>query len=317
MRDEAMNPEKIRVSYGTALVLGLKQGGQDAPPTTAYLLWDTGCHGACSFCPRANGNLESQRLSRITWPEFPTSIVIEALGKEPRAFERICMQTGWNPDTEDALIYIARHFISLKFTLSVTVHPSQTVLAARLLDLGVDHVGIGLDAAGSDTYERHKKRSHAADYPHLLNLCRTYPGRVEIHLIAGLGDSEETFIRRMDELMTAGGDIALFSFTPTNGTGCPPSISSYRRIQAWRWLRRRNSVTIGQTAFRNGQLADFGMPDRALEDLLSDGLAFRTSGCGACNRPYYNERPGGIMFNYPRPLTKPEIARAISEVFSA
>jgi len=308
-------PDSIRVSYGTALVLGLKNGTQDAPPTTAYLLWDSGCHGACSFCPRANGNLESQRLSRITWPEFSTSVVIEALDRQPRPFERVCMQTGWNPDTEGALIYIAQHFIDLKFILSVTIHPSQTNLASRLLELGIDHVGIGLDAAGSDTYELHKKRSHAADYPHLLDLCRAYPGRVEIHLIAGLGDSEETFLRRMDELMAAGGDIALFSLTPTNGTGCPPSISSYRRIQAWRWLRRNKFVSLDQAVFKNGRLADFGIPAHLLKELLSDGLAFRTSGCGACNRPYYNERPGGVMYNYPRSLTREETDKAISEMY--
>ncbi|HOT26716.1 MAG TPA: radical SAM protein [Candidatus Ozemobacteraceae bacterium] len=311
-----MNPEKIRVSYGTALVLGLKRGTQDAPPTTAYLLWDTGCHGACSFCPRANGNLETQRLSRIVWPEFPTETVIDALSREPRPFGRVCMQTGWNPDTEESLIDISKYFIDRHFTLSVTIHPSQTALAARLLGQGVDHVGIGLDAAGADTYQQHKKRRHDADYPAVLDLCRAWPGRVEVHLIAGLGDSEETFIRRMDALMDAGGDIALFAFTPTNGSGSPPPPSSYRRLQAWRWLRRNGSVTIDRAVFRDGLLVDFGLPPHALRRLLSDGLAFRTSGCGACNRPYYNERPGGVMYNYPRPLTAEESDIAISEALS-
>ncbi len=308
-----MNPDKIRVSYGTALVLGLKTGTQDAPPTTAYLLWDTGCRGACSFCPRANGNAESERLSRVIWPEFQTETVIEALSRLPRPFERVCMQTGWNPDTEDSLIDISRYFIDRGFVLSVTVHPSQTGLAARLLELGVDHVGIGLDAAGSDTYFRHKKRRHETDYPAVLDLCRSWPGRVEIHLIAGLGDTEEEFIRRMDALMSAGGDIALFAFTPMHGTGNPPPLQSYRRIQAWRWLRRGGSVSLDMAMFREGLLADFGLPVPSLRSLLSDGLAFTTSGCGACNRPYYNERPGGVMYNYPRPLTREEAERAISD----
>ena len=37
-----------------------------------------------------------------------------------------------------------------------------------------------------------------------------------------------------------------------------------------------------------------------------NGQAFQTSGCPGCNRPYYNERPGRTMFNYPRPLTPEE-----------
>ncbi|MCW3977503.1 MAG: radical SAM protein, partial [Candidatus Bathyarchaeota archaeon] len=37
-----------------------------------------------------------------------------------------------------------------------------------------------------------------------------------------------------------------------------------------------------------------------------------TSGCPGCNRPYYNERPGGPLYNYPRqPL--PDEIRAIKE----
>ncbi|HEY9069642.1 MAG TPA: radical SAM protein [Candidatus Ozemobacteraceae bacterium] len=309
-----MNPASIRVSYGTALVLGLKHGAQDTPPTTAYLLWDTGCHGACSFCPRANGHLESQRLSRVIWPEFPTASVVEALSRAPRPFSRICLQTGWNPDTENDLIDIAEYFITREFVLSVTIHPSQTALAARLLGIGVDHVGIGLDAAGSDTYEAHKRRAHSEDYPRLLELCRTFPGRVEVHLIFGLGDTEEAFIRRMDEVMATGGDIALFAFTPTGGTGHAPALPAYRRIQAWRWLRRAGSVTLDRCVFQNGRLADFGVPMEKLEQLLADGSAFRTSGCGACNRPYYNERPGGTLFNYPRPLTSREIATALADL---
>jgi biotin synthase-related radical SAM superfamily protein len=45
-----------------------------------------------------------------------------------------------------------------------------------------------------------------------------------------------------------------------------------------------------------------------------DGEAFCTAGCPGCNRPFYNERPGGPMYNYPRPLTPAEVEAACSEV---
>ena len=39
------------------------------------------------------------------------------------------------------------------------------------------------------------------------------------------------------------------------------------------------------------------------EDLLREtvktGIPFMTSGCPGCNRPYYNERPSGPLYNYP------------------
>jgi biotin synthase-related radical SAM superfamily protein len=48
--------------------------------------------------------------------------------------------------------------------------------------------------------------------------------------------------------------------------------------------------------------------------LPATGEAFRTSGCPDCNRPFYNEHPGGPLYNYPRPLTAEEAARAIQEM---
>jgi biotin synthase len=48
--------------------------------------------------------------------------------------------------------------------------------------------------------------------------------------------------------------------------------------------------------------------------LPATGEPFQTSGCPDCNRPYYNERPGGVMYNYPRPLVAAEALRAIEEM---
>jgi biotin synthase-related radical SAM superfamily protein len=36
-------------------------------------------------------------------------------------------------------------------------------------------------------------------------------------------------------------------------------------------------------------------------------LPFLTSGCADCNRPFYNEKPSGPIYNYPRKLTTQEI----------
>jgi biotin synthase len=54
-----------------------------------------------------------------------------------------------------------------------------------------------------------------------------------------------------------------------------------------------------------------------LNDILQDGAAFQTSGCQGCNRPYYNERPGGVMYNYARPLSPEEAQAAIAELFAS
>jgi biotin synthase len=50
-----------------------------------------------------------------------------------------------------------------------------------------------------------------------------------------------------------------------------------------------------------------------LREALSSGVAFQVTGCKGCNRPFYNERPRGPMYNYPRRLTEEEVLRAIEE----
>ena len=70
------SPNAVRVSTGTAIVLGLAQGKLDAEPTTAYLMtYKQGkCTANCGFCPQARGSKSSaEMLSRVTWPTFPTS----------------------------------------------------------------------------------------------------------------------------------------------------------------------------------------------------------------------------------------------------
>ncbi len=163
---------KIRVSYGTAIVLGMLKARQDVAPTTAYLLFDQGCIGQCSFCSRANGNERSKKLSRIIWPEFELEQVITRLTAHPLPFARICLQTGYNPKSENELKTLAERFINTGIATSVALSPSQTQLAGELLDIGLDHVGIGLDAASPNTYAEHKKKNWQNDWPAICELLK-------------------------------------------------------------------------------------------------------------------------------------------------
>ena len=49
-----------------------------------------------------------------------------------------------------------------------------------------------------------------------------------------------------------------------------------------------------------------------LRALIADGRPFQTPGCPGCNRPYYNERPGGPMYNYPHPLSAGKAATEVA-----
>ena len=113
--------------------------------------------------------------------------------------------------------------------------------------------------------------------------------------------------------------IGLFAFTPVAGTlwenQPPPPLRSYRRIQAARQLLALGACRVEGFRFSAaGQILSYEIHLTQLQELLADGRAFQTAGCPGCNRPYYNERPGKAMYNYPRPLRPAEIEAAISAV---
>lgn len=304
--------EKIRISYGTGIVLGLIKARQDVAPTTAYLLWDKGCIGSCSFCPRANGNQREERLSRIIWPEYSFKQILELLTSQPKPFERVCLQTGFNPDKTGQLKVLAQTLVKNGLTTSVTLSPSQTDLALELLDYGIDHIGIGLDGASENTYSLHKRKNWHEDWPKLLQLISKAKEKIEVHLIYGLGDSEEAFCKTISAIIDAGGRISLFALTPVNG-GNPPDLSEYRRIQIFRYLYENSRINLDQCNFNGEKLVAIKTGKQPAIEMLDSGACFRTSGCGNCNRPYYNEKPGQKFFNFPRSLTAEEFSLALDE----
>jgi len=68
-------PEQIRVSLGSAIVLGLADAKLDAAPTTAYLMThrQEKCTANCGFCPQARtSRTRADMLSRVSWPAYRT-----------------------------------------------------------------------------------------------------------------------------------------------------------------------------------------------------------------------------------------------------
>jgi biotin synthase len=57
------------------------------------------------------------------------------------------------------------------------------------------------------------------------------------------------------------------------------------------------------------EIINYGLAKEPLSKIIESGLPFQTSGCPDCNRPYYNEKPSGPIYNYPRKLTEQEIEK--------
>jgi biotin synthase-related radical SAM superfamily protein len=204
--------------------------------------------------------------------------------------------------------------------VDAAILPHNVGQVEALLNAGVEHIGFGLDAACERIFQQVKRSDWGRSIKLVEEAARCFPGHVAVHLIVGLGETEQEMAEMIQRMHDLGVIVGLFAFTPVRGTAMqdqpPPPLDTYRRMQVARHLVSHDLAALGDFSFSaEGRLVSFGRPD--LAELLADGLAFQTSGCPDCNRPFYNEGPGGPLYNYPRPLTPAEVLRAIAELTRA
>ncbi|MGC9468915.1 MAG: radical SAM protein [Anaerolineae bacterium] len=309
---------KIRVSLGSAVVLGLRSARMEARPTTLYAMLGESCVGACRFCAQArDSNADPKFLSRIAWPEFALEQVIERLPSAAE-FRRVCLQSLRSPGIEQTLINVTKAIHrAVALPISVCMNPTDPGWLRKLQAAGVDRVGVGLDCATEANFNRVKPGFHWARYHQFLDEVVSVFGTGSVHLIVGLGDSDEEIVRKIQDARDRHCYVALFAFTPVRGAQLdlpPPEIGRYRAIQLARFLITMGRASYSDMTFSEGRLVSLGIPDDALARILATGTPFRTSGCPDCNRPLYNERPGGPTYNFAAPLTEQEQAEARAEL---
>ena len=294
----------VRASLGSLAVLGLTKLRMAAAPRTLYLLQysRSGCAASCAFCPQSRVSKSDKRLlSRIPWPPVELKRIAESLSSKPRLLSRVCVQTVVKEGFEEELLEIVEILKSAgsDIPLSVATTPVEKELLRELKNLGVERLGVGLDAASPRVLESVGKPHSWSEYLDFVRGALEVfgRGRVHVHLIFGLGESELEFVETMARLYEMGSEVALFAFTPVKGTPMesvpPPDLESYRKIQLVRYLLSRG---IGPREFLRVKgtriyLRRGPWLERALE-------AFLTSGCPGCNRPFYNETPR-VLYNYP------------------
>ena len=160
----------IRVSIGTAGVLGLRKVKMQAYPTTAYLMTysDKKCTANCAFCTQARESKASANyLSRVLWPSYPIEDVTEKLKKiTPKIIKRICFQTINIPELRDGLIKEIKILrdARIKAPISVAIHPVSDDFFNELKAVGVDTVGISIDAATPEIFDKIKGKGTGSPY---------------------------------------------------------------------------------------------------------------------------------------------------------
>lgn len=319
-------PKRVRVSLGSAMVMGLLKGKLDAEPTTAYLMTykDGKCNANCSFCPQAReSHGRADMLSRVSWPDFPTENVLGGLEKAVRdgRIKRVCLQALNYPQVFVHLIALTAVIHQrTNAPVSISCQPLNGENIRRLAEAGAERVGIPLDAATAELFHKVKGASVGGpyDWERQFKLFKEAVdifgrGRVSTHLIVGLGETEEEMVAVIQRCVDMGVIPSLFAFTPIQGTALegtsPPSLQRYRRVQVARYLIVQGIAKYVDMGFdADGCLVSFGVDEQTLARIVQNGEPFLTSGCPDCNRPYYNEKPSGPLYNYPRSLTKGESA---------
>lgn len=315
--------KKVKVSSGTASVLGLNKLKPKAPPTTAYLMLGEKCTNNCKFCTQSSLSTSSESLlSRVDWHNYDIDDILEQTNRafNENTLKRMCFQIVDSPSSVETTLEMIRN---VSATSKIPICASSTVKNAEqartLFDNGLDKLCVALDAVTEKVYTQTKGTNFDQKLNFIIELSTLFPGKITTHVIAGLGETEYEMAKTLSLLSSHKITIALFAFTPIKGTPMEnhpkPSLDSYRRIQITNYLLQNSQISFDDIQFEDTKIKGFSATQtlRVLETLKSsNGKPFMTSGCPDCNRPYYNDTPTEIPYNYPYQPNTEEITNAIN-----
>ncbi len=327
------SPEYVQISMAAAKTLGY------FPNTfrrNSYLrglnmlvTYDQRCAARCAYCGlnRAREVRDSERtFIRVSWPAYAVDDVIERLKNDGGQLRRVCVGMITHPRAFDDMNHIIRRFhTEVGRPVSALISPTAIRDPRRLVETreaGADMAAVAIDAATPELFDLY--RGQGVRGPHhwelfwetLEEIGRIFGrGQAGVHLVAGLGETEQQMIAAIQRAHDLGAETHLFSFFPEAGTALEshpqPSYGHYRRVQLARYLVNKNLGRCEQMAFDDrGRVVHFGLDEVVLEESIQFGEPFMTSGCPgvdgrvACNRPFGNEKAGQPMRNY---ACEPEI----------
>ena len=269
-------PDRVRVSVGTASVLGLLRYRLSVSPTTAYLMTYTegSCLANCSFCAQARDHQANRdQLSRVVWPDYPLDRVIDGFRNPVHdVLERVCVQVIYYPgfldDTVD-LVRLLREETGLP--VSVDTCPVDKESLLRLREAGAEMISIPLDGATPRIFDEIKGRDVKGPYRwerHIEALRAAVEvfgdDNVGSNLIVGLGETEKEATELIQMLHDMKVKTVLFAFTPLAGTRLedlpPPQLENYRRLQAARHLIVNGHAAMEDMSFdEDGKITSYGL----------------------------------------------------------
>jgi len=336
------SPEVLQTSLAAAMTLGLKGGlfYRNAKLTCLNLLmtYQEGCQGRCGYCgleQKRSENTKGTTFIRVAWPTYSFDLILERTKQHQSSLKRICLSMITHKRAfEDSLKLIARIHREVSLPISILCAPTlihKIEDLQKLKEAGADQLGVSIDAATPEIFQKYRGKGVRGphQWDHYWDILRKGvavfgPGQVSVHLIVGLGETEQEMVSAFQQVHDIGAVVHLFSFYPEPGSAmaekAAPALGQYRRMQLARYLIMNDVATAKTMRFnRLEQVSDFGIK---VEAFVASGQPFRTSGCPghdgetACNRPYGNERPGKTLANYPFAPNKQDVEQIRGELYT-
>jgi biotin synthase-related radical SAM superfamily protein len=329
------SPEYVQMSTAAAITLGVMAGRMHRCDCTRclnlLLTYPEGCRANCAYCGlarhrEADRDYADRNFIRVDWPAVPMTEIVERVARdgERSPFHRMCISMITHPRSDADTVSVLKAWTARidPATIPVSILSNPTTMeradVERLRDLGADIFTVALDAATPAIFER--TRGKGVKSPHrwqkyweILQDARDVfgPQKFGAHIIVGMGETEHELLGLVQQLVDLGGHSHLFSFFPEQGSlmdhlPATPR-DQWRRVQLARYLIDYRGARVEHMRFDDrGRVVDYGLPQSDVEQVVNDGVAFRTSGCpgkvrddvSACDRPYGDSPPSDIA-SYP------------------
>ncbi len=325
------SPEYVQMSNAAAITLGIMPGKMHRCGCTRclnlLLTYPEGCRANCAYCGlarhrEADRDYADRNFIRVDWPAVPMQQVVDIVARDgdKSPFHRMCISMITHPRSDADTVAVLEAWTAridpAAIPVSILSNPTTMERAdvQRLRDLGADIFTVALDAATPALFDR--TRGKGVQSPHkwqkyweiLLDARDVFgPQKFGAHIIVGMGETEHEVLSLVQQLVDLGGHSHLFSFFPEQGSlmdhlPATPR-DQWRRVQLARYLIDYAGVRLEQMSFdAEGRVVGYGLPEAEVEDVVSQGTAFRTSGCpgkfrddiSACDRPYGDSPPSNI-----------------------
>lgn len=321
------SPDWVRISMASAIALRFRSGrftrDFDFGGINLLLNYDEGCLSDCGYCGLARtrpGSYADKSFIRVEWPLVRTDELVERMAAHEAQLTRLCISMVTHGHAYRDTCDITRRIAArVRTPLSILVAP-PTLNRQRLeefAELGVDMIGIGLDAVTEQLF-----RSLRTDVPagglswqkywEVVDDSREIfgPWKVNCHTLVGLGETDadlvDLFVRLRDRQVFA----YLFCFNPEPdsrlGGQAKSSVQRWRRVQLAKHLIETEGYDRDRFAFDEaGGLRVIDADLAEVAPVVDTGVPFLTNGCPGesgepgCTRPYGSYRPTEPFRDYP------------------